>query len=86
MLFLVSVVVLTLHSMLRGSLRLSCLQLRHHPASTITHLAPALRRHSQVPVAPASPEEAAFLENTLRSTQFTCIFLATKIADQVGTH
>ncbi len=35
---------------------------------------------------PASPLEAAGVETTLRSAQFTCIFVATKIADQVHAY
>lgn len=38
----------------------------------------------ELPFAPDA--EAYSLENTLRSTQFTCIFLATKIADQVHAY
>jgi hypothetical protein len=40
----------------------------------------------QAPPHPISPSEAQTLENSLRSTQFTCIFLATKIADQVHAY
>jgi len=35
---------------------------------------------------PPPAAEAASLEASLRSTQFTCIFLATKIADQVHAY
>lgn len=33
---------------------------------------------------PQSDDDGYLLETSLRSAQFTCIFLATKIADQVG--
>ncbi|KAI8472503.1 MAG: hypothetical protein J3K34DRAFT_503504 [Monoraphidium minutum] len=68
--------------------------------AALPHLAAAARRvpafatlcaglpgaGQQAPVAPAGPAEAEVIERSLRSTQFTCVFLATKIADQVHAY